>query len=126
MTFATHNYLAGRRPNAAKWLGVTTKAIGSSFLQRISGYFQGLTAYERLENQRTCATSTPDGILDAKAGGSTGGCGFAPTKPGNKKSSGETLLVALMPLQPLVRTISAKETAPIATFRFIFKGPVQF
>jgi len=91
----------------------------------VGEYLQGQGWPERLKNQRTWATSTTGGVAGGGIEG-TVGCGFAPTRPGSKKSSGETLLDAVMPPQPLVSTISAKETAPIVTFRFTLQETVQF
>jgi len=40
--------------------------------------------------------------------------------PGNKNVAGETLWLALMPLQPLAKRTRAQQMAPIATFQFNF------
>ena len=121
MTFATHNYPAARMANPAKRLSIARKGLLAPVLTPSAADCPLQTGQEGPENHWTWAASTTAVVAGSAPTGSAEGA-FTPTRPGNKKSSGETLLDALMPPQPLSSNISAKDTAPITTFRFRFKG----
>lgn len=123
MTFATHYSPAGRGGDTARRLNVLTKGRVALFSRAPSAIFADRADGKRIRNQRTWATSTAGVIVGSGAIGSAG-CGPTRRMPGNKKSSGETLLDALMPLQPLINTMRAQEVAPIATFKLGFKSAV--
>lgn len=80
----------------------------------------GYTGSASVTGHRTCATSTPGAVLGS--GGFESGAGLVPTKPGRRKSNGETLLDALMPPQPVMKSVRIKEKAAIAIFRFNIGG----
>lgn len=112
MTFATHNYLPGR---SAHWGRRLSESNLTSASRKI-GVITRLPSPEKEGDYLTCAITMERGNAEAELVGATAG-DLVFTKPGTRKSNGETVREALIPPQPVISPMTVQMPTARTTLR---------